>query len=607
MSEHDSSSVGFETAFKLVGGSGRFQMLAMVISSLQLLLMTWNHMGYIFIGAVPKHWCHIPELVNSGWSEEQVKNISIPQIHLIPGSSNGDVKYEQCLFYNLNFSQILLQSGGNFESAYELAHAQKNNEQGDFTSSSSSSLSVTKCQKWDYDKSMYTSTIVSQFDLVCDQRYKVATGQASYMIGAFVGTLFFGPLNDRILGRRNSTLVSIVLSLTGNFLVVFATSYVMFIATRTLVALGTAGAMQAMGIWFLEHCDTKSRAKLYLISGMFFGVGYAIMPIYAFYLRDWSSLQLAFSVTSLPLLSFFWLLPESPRWLASKGRDEEAIKALERMARINGKPKPSRALLLKAVQHCHQDPLDHQDESGSMMMPPISPEQNGNENEKDEASQVKTNTRKKSEPIFSQLLGLFTNFKSLLSTKELRKISFTVWALFMAVAFVYYGFAFSTNLTTNPYLLVSVGALMEIPASVLPIPFLSKWGRRPTTVACYCITGLAALSIAITPSEHETARTVLSMIGKLFVASAFTVLYLVVSEVYPTVARSTGQGAGTLMGRVGSIAAPFVADLLTTAYPDLPLVIFGIVALLAAGIALFIPEMKGVDMKDQVYEYEETA
>jgi len=57
-------------------------------------------------------------------------------------------------------------------------------------------------------------------------------------------------------------------------------------------------------------------------------------------------------------------------------------------------------------------------------------------------------------------------------------------------------------------------------------------------------------------------RTVLSMIGKLFVASAFSVLYLVVSEVYPTVARTTGQGASTLMGRFGSIAAPYVADLL---------------------------------------------
>lgn len=107
-------------------------------------------------------------------------------------------------------------------------------------------------------------------------------------------------------------------------------------------------------------------------------------------------------------------------------------------------------------------------------------------------------------------------------------------------------------------------ALMEIPASVLPIPFLSRWGRRPTTVACYLFTGLSSLLIAITPMHSEGSRMVLSLIGKLFVASAFTVLYLVASEVYPTVVRTTGQGAGTLMGRFGSIVAPFVADLLVS-------------------------------------------
>ncbi|ODM90292.1 Organic cation transporter-like protein [Orchesella cincta] len=268
----------------------------------------------------------------------------------------------------------------------------------------------------------------------------------------------------------------------------------MFIATRTLVAIGTAGCMQATSIWFLEHCDTKSRAKLYLITGMFFGVGYAIMPVYAYYIRDWSKLQLAFSLTTLSLLSFFWIFPESPRWLASRGRDDEAVKALERIARINGMPKPPRVLLFKAVRHCHQVVVNN-DESGSMMHSITLDKKSENGKDDDETHTV---ISRKPESIPSQIWGLITNFKSLLSTKELRKISFTLWALFITVAFVYYGFAFSTNLTTNPFLLVSLGALMEIPASVLPIPFLSKWGRRPTTVACYFLTGMAALSIAIT-------------------------------------------------------------------------------------------------------------
>lgn len=103
---------------------------------------------------------------------------------------------------------------------------------------------------------------------------------------------------------------------------------------------------------------------------------------------------------------------------------------------------------------------------------------------------------------------------------------------------------------------------MEIPAGLWPIPFLSRWGRRPTTVCCYLFTGIAAFAIVATPATWEATRTAFFMIGKLFVSSAFTVIYVVVSEVYPTVARTTGQGAGTMMGRFGSISAPFVADLL---------------------------------------------
>jgi len=56
----------------------------------------------------------------------------------------------------------------------------------------------------------------------------------------------------------------------------------------------------------LEHCDIATRARFFCISGAFFGVGYGIMPLYAYYIRDWSSLQLAFSLTTLSLLSYYW-------------------------------------------------------------------------------------------------------------------------------------------------------------------------------------------------------------------------------------------------------------------------------------------------------------
>jgi len=52
---------------------------------------------------------------------------------------------------------------------------------------------------------------------------------------------------------------------------------------------------------------------------------------------------------------------------------------------------------------------------------------------------------------------ILMSFKCLLSTREGIKRTLTIWALFVIVAFVYYGFAFSTNLTSDPYLLVALG------------------------------------------------------------------------------------------------------------------------------------------------------
>jgi len=130
------------------------------------------------------------------------------------------------------------------------------------------------------------------------------------------------------------------------------------------------------------------------------------------------------------------------------------VKALERMARINKMPKPSRAQLFQAVRRCHhQDANDHDhDEIGSMM-----PTENTKEDIKPDEVQIDSDKPKQKLTLKTEFIGLLTNCKSLLSTKELRKISFTVWALFISVAFVYYGFAFSVNLTSNPYLLVALG------------------------------------------------------------------------------------------------------------------------------------------------------
>lgn len=100
---------------------------------------------------------------------------------------------------------------------------------------------------------------------------------------------------------------------------------------------------------------------------------------------------------------------------------------MEKIAKRNRKPKPDKTKLLTILQSCHKHHVN---------------------NAEDEEGKSK---------FVAKLRSILSNVKALLDTKEGCRRTLTTWILFIVVAFVYYGFAFSTNLTSNPYLLVTIG------------------------------------------------------------------------------------------------------------------------------------------------------
>ena len=64
--------------------------------------------------------------------------------------------------------------------------------------------------------------------------------------------------------------------------------------------------------------------------------GALVLTLYAYLLRDWANLQLAFALTSLGLVLFWFALPESPRWLLQKAEFDKAETVLRLIARRNG-------------------------------------------------------------------------------------------------------------------------------------------------------------------------------------------------------------------------------------------------------------------------------
>ncbi|CAL8128169.1 unnamed protein product [Orchesella dallaii] len=607
MGGHAKTPEGFERVFDLVGGNGIFQWRLLFIVSLQLIVLTWHHIGYAFLGSVPDHWCSIEELKDSNWTLEQIKLISIPKKSSVENVNK--MVFEQCQQYDWDYLN-LLESSSSFEDAYSKI---------DFEDAPTKS-----CERWDYDRSIYQSTVATEFNLVCDNRWMAATIQASYMAGGLVGTLSFGSMSDRFLGRRKTVLISLCIVVGAGILASFATSYWMFLLFRFFISIGVSGSMQNCFVLVTEHADKTGRAILGIVEQVPFAVGYMILPGLAYYLRDWNNLQLSFGLLSLGLFVYYWILPESPRWLATHGKSEEAIECLYKMAKVNRLPKPKHDDLVQIVKTCTDETelqrrysliVTGDQKAGSSLRIDKSGAyaDDVGENKEQVLSSSSSTSNTTSSPnnlsrflqmIRKWLKGFVRNFKNLMKTAEIRKRSFVFWTIFMVVAMVYYGIVFSGNLTSDPYLLVFLGGLMEVPAYTVIVPFVSKLGRRPTTVGNFMLTGLCMLGLAYAPDEYQIIRIVLAMLAKLFVSSGFAIVYLLGAELYPTELRTTGLAVGIFMGRIGAISAPYIVDLMQTVYKDLPTLIFGIVALVGGFVSLLLPETKTLEMSDKVFEIE---
>lgn len=88
----------------------------------------------------------------------------------------------------------------------------------------------------------------------------------------------------------------------------------------------------------MEIIGTKWRELVSVIYQIPFNLGHLTLPLFAYYIRDWERLQFALSIPSVLLISYYWLIPESPRWLFTVGRVDESVKVLEKAAKFNKLP-----------------------------------------------------------------------------------------------------------------------------------------------------------------------------------------------------------------------------------------------------------------------------
>ncbi|KAJ8423340.1 hypothetical protein Cgig2_029734 [Carnegiea gigantea] len=159
---------------------------------------------------------------------------------------------------------------------------------------------------------------------------------AMSLIGATVITTFSGPVSD-FLGRRPMLVISSLLYFLGGLVLFWSPNVYVLLLGRLLDGFGVGLAVTLIPVYISETAPPEIRGQLNTLpqftgsAGMF--MSYCM--VFAMSLLDSPSWRLMLGVVSIPSLCYFALtvfyLPESPRWLVSKGRMDDAKKVLQKL------------------------------------------------------------------------------------------------------------------------------------------------------------------------------------------------------------------------------------------------------------------------------------
>jgi MFS family permease len=154
---------------------------------------------------------------------------------------------------------------------------------------------------------------------------------ASYNIGCFIGAIVTMFIGD-ILGRRRMIFLGSTIVVIGAILQTSAFSLGHLIAGRVITGFGNGMNTSTVPTWASETSKSHKRGKMVMIEGAMIsgGIAIAYWIDFAFSWLEPSTVSWRFPIAfqmvfALPLLAFIMELPESPRWLLLKGKEEEAI------------------------------------------------------------------------------------------------------------------------------------------------------------------------------------------------------------------------------------------------------------------------------------------
>uniref|UniRef100_A0A8C3YIK4 Major facilitator superfamily (MFS) profile domain-containing protein n=1 Tax=Catagonus wagneri TaxID=51154 RepID=A0A8C3YIK4_9CETA len=408
---------------------------------------------------------------------------------------------------------------------------------------------------WVYDRSVFPSTIVMEWDLVCEARTLRDLAQSIYMAGVLVGAAVFGSLADR-LGRKAPLVWSYLQLAVSGAATAYFGSFGAYCVFRFLMGMTFSGIILNSLSLVVEWMPTRGRTVAGVLLGFSFTLGQLILAGVAYLIRPWRWLQFAVSAPFLIFFLYSWWLPESSRWLLLHGKSQLALQNLRKVAAMNGREEEGERLTKEVLTSYIQN----------------------------EFASVRTS---------SSVLDLFR-------TPAIRKVTCCLMVVWFSNSLAYYGLAMDLQkFGLSVYLVQVLFGVIDVPAMLVATTSMIYVGRRATVAAFLILAGLMVIANMFVPGDMQTLRTAQAALGKGCLASSFICVYLFTGELYPTEIRQMGMGFASVNARLGGLAAPLIT-MLGGFSTVLPPVGFGAPSILAGLAVCFLAETRNVPLVETI-------